>query len=340
MTDQLTAENLAKTIHEVARRAASEEDVRFGVEHALSNTLQSLGIHRQAQYEKTTFSGGSTDAIYGHVILEYKRPGRLAETGFAPKLVEQIGRYLLDFARSAGGVEKRTEALEKLIGIGLDGRQIMFVRYSASGRKRDLPVAPLPGTHLRSLSRKPLTPEGLAKEFDPKSDVARQTVQSLFRALQANRAQPRVATFFAEWQRIFGIVYGEEMGDAEKDAPELAALYGAVGGKSAPLQPLFFAVHTYYALLMKFLAVELAPCRRARGSARSPRPSPPLPMNNCTARWPNSKTAGPSPCLGSTTSSKAISSAGTWRRSSPRPPRPPSSRRTRRSRASWPSKPD
>lgn len=293
LNTNLSAETLVQAIHDVARRATSEEDVRFGVEHALSNALEILGLHRKAEYEKTTFSG-SADAVYGHVIIEYKRPGRLAETGFPAKLSEQIGRYLMDFSRSAGGWEKQSEALEKMIGIGIDGQQIMFLRYSASGRKRDLPVAPLPGTHssfydiadfgiegkggfvatgpvqitkesigllllyLRSLSRKPLTPEGLAAEFGPQSEVARQTVNALFQALQANRKQPRVATFFAEWQRIFGIVYGEEMSDAEKDVPELAALYGAVGGKSAPLQPLFFAVHTYYALLMKFLAVELA----------------------------------------------------------------------------------
>jgi len=293
LNTNLSAETLVQVIRDVARRATSEEDVRFGVEHALSNALEILGLHRKAEYEKTTFSG-SADAVYGHVIIEYKRPGRLAETGFPAKLSEQIGRYLMDFSRSAGGWEKQSEALEKMIGIGIDGQQIMFLRYSASGRKRDLPVAPLPGTHssfydiadfgiegkggfvatgpvqitkesigllllyLRSLSRKPLTPEGLAAEFGPQSEVARQTVNALFQALQANRKQPRVATFFAEWQRIFGIVYGEEMSDAEKDVPELAALYGAVGGKSAPLQPLFFAVHTYYALLMKFLAVELA----------------------------------------------------------------------------------
>jgi len=293
LNTNLSAETLVQAIHDVARRATSEEDVRFGVEHALSYALKTLGLRRKAEYEKTTFSG-SADAVYGHVIIEYKRPGRLAEIGFPAKLSEQIGRYLMDFSRSAGGWEKQSEALEKMIGIGIDGQQIMFLRYSASGRKRDLPVAPLPCTqssyydianfgsegkggfvatgpvqitnesigllllYLRSLSRKPLTPEGLAAEFGPQSDIARQAVNALFQALQANRKQPRVATFFAEWQRIFGIVYGEEMGDAGKDAPELAALYGAVGGKSTPLQPLLFAVHTYYALLMKFLAVELA----------------------------------------------------------------------------------
>jgi len=296
MTEKITATILAQAILEVGRKAQSEEDVRIGVEHALSQALESLGLNRTAEYEKTTFSG-SMDAVYGHVIIEYKRPGRFAEKGFPAKLSEQLSKYMLDFARKAGGREKQSEALEKLIGIGLDGDQILFLRYSATERKRDLPSAPLPGTqtsfyditdfdpegpkggfqmigpapvtkesvgllllYLRSLSRKPLTPEALAEVFGPQSDIARQLVNAFYQALQEHIDNPRLATFFAEWQRIFGIVYGEELDDAQKDAPELAGLYGVPIGKGhlAPLQTMFFAVHTYYALLMKFLAVELA----------------------------------------------------------------------------------
>jgi hypothetical protein len=114
--------------------------------------------------------------------------------------------------------------------------------------------------YLRSLSRKPLTPEALAADFGPQGDVAPHLVNLFYNALQAHRDHPRVATFFAEWERIFGIVYGEELGQVEKDASELAALYRTVSDREGTplLKPLFFAVHTYYALLMKFLAVELA----------------------------------------------------------------------------------
>jgi len=307
----VAADSLAQTIRLIARRARSEEDLRVGVEHALGATLQALGLTATPEYEKTTLSG-SADAVYGHAVIEYKRPGRLAEKGFPVRLAEQIARYLTDLAvrhsspqaHRAGGRAKQVEALERMIGIGLDGEQILFLRYSSTGRKRESPLPPLPGTritfvdsppllagegpgvgvpggfqmvgpvevgresvellllYLRSLSRKPLTPEALAADFGPQGEVAPRLVNLFYTALQAHleNGHPRVATFFAEWDRIFGIVYGEELGKAERDAPELAALYRMVGDrKGAPLlKPLFFAVHTYYALLMKFLAVELA----------------------------------------------------------------------------------
>ncbi|MFQ6100363.1 MAG: Eco57I restriction-modification methylase domain-containing protein, partial [Anaerolineae bacterium] len=264
------------------------------------------------------------DAVYGHAVIEYKRPGRLAEKDYPSTLAGQIARYLTNLARRAGGKAKQVEALERMVGVGLDGEQILFLRYSATGRKRESPLPPLPGTqiafldsplllagegpevrvpggfqmvgpvpvgresvellllYLRSLSRKPLTPEALAADFGPQGDAAPRLVNVFYTALQAHRDHPRVATFFAEWDRIFGIVYGEELGKAERDTPELAALYRMVDnrgrGKARPypqgdrkgaplkgdrkgaplLKPLFFAVHTYYALLMKFLAVELA----------------------------------------------------------------------------------
>jgi hypothetical protein len=40
----IAAENLAQAIRQVARKAHTEEDLRVGVEHALSATLQALGL--------------------------------------------------------------------------------------------------------------------------------------------------------------------------------------------------------------------------------------------------------------------------------------------------------
>jgi len=300
----MAAENLAQAVRQVARNARSEEDLRVGVEGALGATLQALGLTVAPEYEKTTLSG-SADAVCGQVVIEYKRPGRLSEKGFPVRLAEQIARYLTDLASRAGGRAKQVEALERMVGVGLDGEQILFLRYSATGRKRESPLdfrsladfgslAGLPGgfqmvgpvpvgresaelllLYLRSLSRKPLTPEALAADFGPQGEIAPHLVNLFYTALQTHlvASHSRVATFFAEWDRIFGIVYGEELGRAERDTPELAALYRMADnrgrGKARPypqgdrkgaplLKPLFFAVHTYYALLMKFLAVELA----------------------------------------------------------------------------------
>ena len=150
----IAAENLAQAIRQVAGHAHSEEDLRVGVERALSTTLQALGLTARPEYEKTTLSG-SADAVYGHAVIEYKRPGRLAEKGFPARLAAQIARYLADQASHAGGPAKQVEALEKMIGIGTDGEQIMFLRYSASGRVRESPMpaflAPPPSPHAGGL---------------------------------------------------------------------------------------------------------------------------------------------------------------------------------------------
>jgi len=60
-------------------------------------------------------------------------------------LARQIARYLTDLARRAGGRAKQVEALERMIGIGLDGEHILFLRYSASGRVRESPIPALTG---------------------------------------------------------------------------------------------------------------------------------------------------------------------------------------------------
>jgi type I restriction-modification system DNA methylase subunit len=64
-----------------------------------------------------------------------------------------------------------------------------------------------------------------------------------------------VKAFFTEWDRIFGVVYGQELERAEKAAEETASLYQMPGG--VRLKQLLFAIHTYYAFLMKIIAVEL-----------------------------------------------------------------------------------
>lgn len=120
-SDLIVAENLAQAIRQVAGHARPEEDVRVGVEHALGAMLQALGLTAVPEYEKTTLSG-SADAVYGHAVIEYKRPGRLAEKGFPAKLAAQVARYLADQASRAGGQARQVEALEKMIGIGRRAR--------------------------------------------------------------------------------------------------------------------------------------------------------------------------------------------------------------------------
>ena len=300
------ATDLAQAIRRVAETASTEEDLRIGVEQALAPVRQVLGI--TPRYERTypatvsVLGGGSSDAVYGHAVIEYKKPGVLSRKGGPEEAIwgrkDRTGKrrgglvqYMQGEAAHYGG--EREKALRRIIGIGIDGQNILFLRYR--GDKRPPPPAepPLPSAqlalfelpavkggfqpmgpypvteesislllaYLRALRRRPLTPEALADDFGPKGGIARDMVATLYERLvdaltQPNNPYPQAATLFSEWDRIFGIVYGQDIAKARQDASELAKLYGLSG--SEELKPLLFAVHTYYALLMKFLAAELA----------------------------------------------------------------------------------
>lgn len=110
------------------------------------------------------------------------------------------------------------------------------------------------------MARLPLTAENLANKFGPKSELAPKAVSAFAYALEYWGNQDRIRTFFNEWKRLFGIVYGEQFsGQQQKEVEKLAELYRV--GKETDFQELLFSVHTYFAFLMKLIAAELLTLR-------------------------------------------------------------------------------
>jgi hypothetical protein len=283
------SKQLAEQIREIARRARSEEDVRVNVENALKPVLAKLGISTQASYEQrlTLLQGtGSADAVYGFGIIEYERPGKLATNAGRNEAVEQLATYLAAKARELAPT-KPLEPIKKMLGIGIDGNQVLYLRYASSPNRARYfqPIAletqleffrpkglrkggfqvvgPMPIDDasvdwllysLRFFARRALEPEGLAEVFGPKAEVASSAVNAFYHKLMTSK-NPRVAMFFAQWDMIFGVIYGQELERGDTAAKELAKLYEIAD--KPELKKLLFAVHTYYVLLMKMLAAEL-----------------------------------------------------------------------------------
>ncbi|MBI3575676.1 MAG: N-6 DNA methylase [Gammaproteobacteria bacterium] len=289
---QIDTDKLAKEIHKAARSARTEEDLKMRVEPLLQAAFRESGIDVDiAQYEKTTaLTAKRMDAVYGYLVIEYKGPGKLGSTRSRESAIKQLQTYLEEEARRHG---KHPEAfLEKAVGAALDGENIVFIRYSRKPRILPTPVpieahqidffvAPQQGfqaqgpfpigpdslacllIYVRSAARRPLTAENLAQVFGPDNEVARIAVAELYSAVmrgQRKSAHSRVETFYQEWDRIFGAVYGEKLEKAEQAADETARLYHLPSG--VRLKPLLFAIHTYYALLMKLVAYELLALQR------------------------------------------------------------------------------
>jgi type I restriction-modification system DNA methylase subunit len=260
------ADGLVRQTKSLLERARTEEDLRVGFEKLLESIRSELNLQYVPKYEKSAYKGRS-DAVHGQLIIEYKEPRSLS----SKSRVDHAYKQLVDYLKAEMEAEKTT----KMVGVGFDGGQIFFVKYEGES---EFPIDPskfiLRGPyefntesaitfliHLRALSRLPLNAENLAQKFGPQSHSAKKMLSALVNALRHWGNQTRIHTFFDEWQRLFGIVYGEHFTESllQKEAVILSRLY-KVGGKPT-FHELLFCIHTYFAFLIKLIAAEILTLR-------------------------------------------------------------------------------
>jgi hypothetical protein len=270
------ADKLVSASRQILRQAKTEEDLKIKFERVLGPLVESAGIAFDERYERgsatarTVLKGKRPDALHGQVVIEYEPPEAFKSKRAIEHAYGQLVEYIGAEARGAG--KDKTVGPVGIVGVGFDGSSIFFVRCKSKGKTakektdgfeftRDGPYmfeqesALTFVTYLRALARLALTAENLADKFGPKSEVAKEAVGAFADAM-SNWGTLRATVFFQEWQRLFGIVYGEQFGGgADKKTAVLAEIYGLP--LDSNFQMLLFCVHTYFALLMKLIAAEL-----------------------------------------------------------------------------------
>jgi hypothetical protein len=235
------------------------------------NLLEKAGFDFDKRYERLSdkaksIFNGRPDAVHGQVVIEYEAPSAFS----SKRKVEHAYRQLKDYiaAEIIASRKDREGGLIRIVGVGFDGSSIFFVKCrTGAGKgisldfvidgphKFDSESAFTFVTYLGALARIGLTAENLAVRFGPKSEIAQEAVAAFADALM-NWGTKRAKVFFNEWQRLFGIVYGEQFaGRADEKTKALADNYGL--DKESDFQVILFCVHTYFALLMKLIAAEL-----------------------------------------------------------------------------------
>ncbi len=206
-----------------------------------------------------TVATGRPDSVYGSVIVEYKTPHYLSPNkDAAPNkaLIEQLKSRFYDFRR------EENRDWSSMFGVGTDGSYFIFVRFRD---KQWTDQEPLPiDRHsaerflwaLYNLGQKgqPYQPEYLDGDFGSDSPVAQEGVRVLYEEILST-TNPKAEVFFNQWKILFGEVRGYDVENPSDKLEKLAEFYG-IGGTTQPAQ-LLFAVHTYYAILIKLLAAEI-----------------------------------------------------------------------------------
>jgi len=234
----------------------TEEDVRVRVSNCIEEKiLKPLGITQVGKYEYTLVSGARVDALYGHVIIEYKAPGKLSRDSDIQKAKEQVIKYITTEAGNKS-------AWDRYLGVIISDR-IAFVRYDKRSDtwilrgpyeiRREVIIKLIEA--LRGLRRKSLGVDEIVKDFGMNSPIAKKAVKILYEKL-LNTKSDRTKLLFSDWMRLFRQATGYDPSKL-KELKELAEDYG-LGGSGVDYDALIFAIHTYYALIMKLMAAEIA----------------------------------------------------------------------------------
>ncbi|MDK2931116.1 MAG: hypothetical protein PWR07_1247 [Bacillota bacterium] len=257
------APTVAKSLLSAARSGGTEADFRREAAQILEEAAKEVGLTIVPR-DEFSVARGRVDSLYNRLILEYKRPGILAprlQASANRAAVQQVKDYIQDVAR-----RERRET-HRLAGVATDGFFFIFVRRVGEGwaEPEVLPVNEASVERfLRTLfalsAGTALVPENLVADFGPGTWRARRAVGALYGALDVDR-HLLVGRLFDQWRTFFceATDYREWAGRIQSKK-EFRSFVDGMGLDPSRCDParIFFALHTYYALLIKLVAAVAA----------------------------------------------------------------------------------
>jgi len=256
-----------------------EENIRIKVEELLQEYAWSkLGVPSpilEYRVDVGTYVKhyGRIDSLYGLVLFEYKKPylGLNVSSVRNDAIDKVIKEYIPGLLR-----DKRIRALIKRIkdrglipyisAIITDGLRVVFIEYNVETESHK--VNPEIGCFnlnahtirrvIRSVLaswRRKLDAKLLASEFGYASGIAKRAVKILYKKIENPRSD-KTRKLFDEWIKLASQAY-------PISSPELKKIAGYYGFISTEMEQvdgarLFYAIQTYYSIILKLLAAEVA----------------------------------------------------------------------------------
>ena len=202
--------------------------------------------------------GGKPDTVFNRLVIEYKAPGKLDASNSHTNnkgAIKQLSGYLKDIAT------EEKQRVERLAGVILDGNYFIFVTKFGY---EDNPVAASADSvarFLRYLTYSSygvaLTADNLVNDFGIDQVPARSMIAALEKALTSD-GSPLVPKLFEQWQTFFSEVIEYKEAFTETKLKDLQKFAGRAGidlkKDEEAAKRFFFAIHTYFVLLVKLLA--------------------------------------------------------------------------------------
>ena len=215
--------------------------------------------------DELILANGRADTVFNRFILEYKKPHTIKPNNNKNrKLINQVEGYILDLSK------KERWRKERLLGVVFDGNYFLYLRYS----KRWIVDEPIQLNeksiefffkNLEKLTSKAaLIPENLIRDFavggESRNYVATNCIKAFYNEVNQHGhvRDTKEHVFFEQWKLQFAEVHGS-LEQKKIDTKTLFTSYGfdKKEQKEFNAYAFFFALDSYYALLIKLLCYQV-----------------------------------------------------------------------------------
>ncbi len=247
----------------------------------------------QYKSEDVLLSGGRTDATFQNISFELKKDNRFSSnSGINEALYgrDERDHGLYDYLLSNAGItgmDNTEDIIRKLlngIGVGFDGRRFIFARFIPSSKKNILNTSKVnipvelnlnldfhyeikdfqSGLKrlfliLKQQDKRALNKKNLLAIINTKSKFVRKCIFNTYKEIDFNLnnidGSNRVRTLYNEWNRVFGIMYGEdeEATDFTEVTSKIREAYGIQEDIEINSKMYLFSMQTFFNIFLKLL---------------------------------------------------------------------------------------
>lgn len=259
--------NIQQLVEEftVKKRKRTEEDFKISFVKILDQVSLDLEIPLNPLMEHSVFKG-RLDALYNYIDLEYKVPTAIEERNSYPARKSSNQSYIEEVQRQITGYCKDNKIQkDSMLGIVFDGEYFIYIQFMntdwfvSEPEQRD--VHSLTNFFIKLFSlqmeKRAVTIQHLQEDFGFQSDQARNCITALYKALETNIEKDKgLIILFDQWSSLFREVSGYSYDTSKLNLKEIKDIY-QLDEEDVKIDYLIFSIHTYYALLIKLLVVEI-----------------------------------------------------------------------------------
>lgn len=197
--------------------------------------------------------------------------------------------YIFELAQLTANdtTDDMVKKLTSQVGIGFDGKQFLFARFAKSHDNHILPITkgsfakitsqlelPLVFVYdkfdiqtgierlkllFRQRNKIVLNKANLIKIINPQNPIIQENIASIYTTLDtdfdSNNPNNRIITLYNEWDRVFGVLYGDEQEQTAftQYATSIKTLYKIENDKDISVKKYLFCLQTYFNIFIKLL---------------------------------------------------------------------------------------